>query len=208
MAKRNTYINSRFDSSCDECGRHINRGERILYKGRGSAACIDCKPETTEAKPAATSADVGAKWAAALGWDDSEPVAGASIGATSEPSPEPKPVNFLHAVPDPEPEPVPVGADYEPEPVKTSARIEAERVEMMQVTASENGIEPLEFTQAERAEALTCELLIILVNAVDVAGISGRHSLSAFCREQARRSLDMSSRQHVWSGIARAIDSA
>lgn len=70
-------------------------------------------------------------------------------------------------------------------------------------------VDPLDDISAtDRAEALTTELLLILVNAIDVAGISGRHSLQAFCKQNASRSIDMSTRQHLWHGIGQAIQKA
>jgi hypothetical protein len=206
------YMNSKFDSLCCNCGSHINAGERIRYLGRSKAECRDCMPSETKAAPAAND------WASALAWDESEPAPGASIGATQQietaqrtGTPVADIVQPIRPSDDVVIKLTDTGAhiidQIKPSDDKladTGARI----IEQAKAKPEPEPIESFDFSNSERAEALTSELLIILVNAIDVAGITGRHTLATYCREQARRALDMSSRQHIWHGIAQAIDRA
>jgi len=186
-------MNSKFNSTCCDCGRDINAGERIRYLGRSKAECSDCMPAETKAAPAAND------WASALAWDESEPAPGASIGATQQ-------IEAAQRTGTPVAEIVRPIRPSDDQLADTGAQI----IEQAKAKAepAKIDLESFEFSNDERAEALASELLIILVNAIDVAGITGRHTLASYCRMQSKRALDMSSRQHIWHGIAQAIDRA
>jgi hypothetical protein len=175
---------NKFDSTCGDCGRAVDQGETILYHGRGYIQCNDCAPvNTTPSKPASNAQ----AWQNALAWDDSAPDAGASIGGTATAV---KPVAKV----------IPIANDDQL--ADTGAQI----IEQAKAKAVPAEADPLDDISAtDRAEALTTELLIILVNAIDVAGISGRHGLQSFCKANAGRSIEHSTRQHLWRGIGQAI---
>lgn len=200
------YMNSKFQSRCCDCDSVINAGERIRYLGRSKAQCSACMPPEVNAPQNAntgvSAANSGDAWADALAWDDATPEPGESIGG--QPIGKLDPGSNVIAYERP-------GKVETVEVPPTAAAIEyAEQViaDNAKKPEPDQAIEQFEFSDGERAEALTSELLIILVNAIDVAGITGRHTLATYCREQAKRSLDMSSRQHIWHGIAQAISRA
>jgi hypothetical protein len=178
-----TMVN-KFDSTCGDCSREVVKGETILYHGRGYIQCNDCAPvNSTPSKPASNAQ----AWQDALAWDNSEPDKGASIGGTDTAvvTPIKKTIDAQYVVDDHQKR-----VDNPVHPVQPEKVID----------------DPLDsLSGTDRAEALTTELLIILVNAIDVAGISGRHGLQAFCKENAGRSIDHSTRQHLWRGIGQAI---
>lgn len=192
-------MQSKFDSTCCDCGRHIDKGETILYLGRNRAQCDVCmlsgQPiSVTPGKPASNAQ----AWHDALSWDDSEPVAGDSIGFTDS-----------------------TGNNYRDHPVKipekpivcndsTTVVVQVLPDDDIPDKSSERVQDEAQLAQildnpSDRVEALTSELLIILVNAIDVAGITGRHAFTAFCRDNANRSIDHSTRQHLWRGFGQAI---
>lgn len=216
-------MTNKFDSTCGDCGRHVDKGETILYHGRGYIQCSDCAPvNSTPTKPT-TSAQA---WQDALAWDSDEPAAGSSIGGTATAVKAPAKVSPIKPV-DNRDNCEHCGAlaelshhdatgqalcnDCEKHHDQMAAD-DAERMarigtEIIDQAAAK--VDPLDdISNADRAEALTSELLIILVNAIDVSGISGRHTLAAFCQDNAKRSIDMSSRQHIWNGIRKAIQQA
>lgn len=195
------YMNSKFDSKCSDprCKGHIAQGDRIYYMGRSKALCSRCMPAETKAAPAVND------WASALAWDDSDPVPGASIGADNTTAVA-EAIKLRESVKRPAAEVVSIAPPTDDQLADTGQQI----IEQAKAKAEPPAVDlnAFEFSDDERAEALTSELLIILVNAIDVAGLTGRHTLATYCREQAKRALDMSSRQHIWTGIAQAIDRA
>jgi hypothetical protein len=187
-------MTNKFDSTCGDCGRAVDQGETILYHGRGYIQCNDCAPvNTTPSKPASNAQ----AWSDALSWDSDQPAAGSSIGGAATATatrPAMQPIKQV------------IPATVQPIRPSDDQLADTGAAIVKQAAAK---VDPLDdISVADRAEALTSELLIILVNAIDVSGISGRHSLSAFCSENAKRSIDMSSRQHIWNGIRKAIQQA
>lgn len=186
-------MTNKFDSTCGDCGRHVDQGETILYHGRGYIQCNDCAPvNSTPSKPISNAQ----AWENALAWDDNEPEAGASIGGTATavkqvvkapPVASPELVELVKSIP-------------------SDDQLADTGAEIIKQAEAKAEVDPLDDISAtDRAEALTTELLLILINAIDVSGITGRHGLTAFCQENARRSIDMSTRQHLWRGIGQAI---
>lgn len=184
------YMNSKFSSTCCDCGNTINAGERIRYLGRSKAECHQCMPAENSAGRTADKSPAPPDWASALQWDDHEPVPGQSIGAhNSTPVAEiikPKPVT--------RPTVTPIRSTPDDD---TLADIGAQIV-----TQAADKLP--EFTQSERAEGMAIELLIVIVNALDVAGVVGRQTIAQQCRENAGRASGR--RADLWNGITRTIN--
>lgn len=205
-------MTNKFDSTCGDCGRAVDKGETILYHGRGYIQCNDCAPANTipnNAKPTNEQS-----WSDMLSWDDSQPEKGASIGGVATPV-KSKPVEVVSVKSADTGQPVNVvtndpsgllmlAAD---QLADTGATIieqaSAKSPDGYGPQAKADPIDDISVT--DRAEALTTELLIILVNAIDVAGISGRHTLAEFSRDMAKGALHNSTREQLWIGISNAI---
>ena len=78
------HMISKYDGTCDDCGRKIHAGEQIYWISRGVVQCSDCMPYNDNA-PAATMPNSNAgSWSNALAWN-SAPPPGASINASPAP---------------------------------------------------------------------------------------------------------------------------
>lgn len=190
-------MQSKFDSTCCDCGAKINAGERIRYLGRSKAECHRCMPaENGNAQNANAAASTD--WSSALAWDDHDPVPGQSIGAhNSTPVAEIiKPKKAAEVVHLP---PTAAAVEYAEKVIDENA---AEQALADQAIAN-----AAEFTQSERAEGMACELIVVLVNAIDVAGVTGRATIAEYCRENSQRPQS-GRRSNIWHGIAQAITRA
>lgn len=73
---RPRQLTAKFAGKCNDCGRHVDAGEQILWISRGVIECSDCmdKPELGAARALPVSAPKpleGAAWDQAFSWDES-----------------------------------------------------------------------------------------------------------------------------------------
>ena len=176
---------SKFAGHCDNCGRHIETGEMILWLSRGVIECDDCMtsnevydtlldnvPETPSDR------QTGDKWAKALSWDANQ------TPKTPEPTTAARACHNNVVI---------GGESIKPELIATS------RVECTNEITKPKTDEPL--PSLDPQAQTVCDLLVTLVNAIDRMSTDQCATVKQHAQDFWLNSAS-ASRRELWGRVA------
>ncbi len=178
---------SKFAGHCDNCGRHIETGEMILWLARGVIECDDCMTsnevydDLLNATETPSDDRSGDKWANALSWDANQ--------ASKTPEPTVAALACHNNV-------VVSNESIKPELIATS------RVECINEFTKPKTDEPL--PSLDPQAQTVCDLLVTLVNAVDRLSTDQIQTVYLHARDFAQNSAS-ESRAHLWRNFSSAL---